>query len=663
MPWEASTDFEGVRPPGFPAAIEPDGGDDVPGWLAPIYPDSTSHASRVWSRLPWEPSNLSDDAIEIREQGGWGFAAYGEECADQSRKYAVREISGTASRTVSSGSCAGQIDDSRIATDWVETWDWEFRTTEDDPGTEEVDETAYEVIIEPAEDGTFQRVTNSWTPSGGSCIFIPGTPADATPPAPSAVDTGTTATWAYPAVAGYTPSGELTYTLSEEVTTTTIATMLDEWLDELPAFRAATATGFYGVIYQTESPDALYGSVGRGRVRFALKSDIPAGYKAVVDYVVRDSQPVDRLAGALPGNYWHDGDGTLTLSGVVSTSTDALGTWPRGAIATGDVDAAPWAVSLAASVVTVASTGDDGDCGLAARVASLSGDRRYRVLCRMDWVDDASLPDGDDAEFTLEMAVEEGEPNRTPTVWWTDHAPDEVRQVGFRILSEPGDIEVFTAGGWSAVAEADIPAALQDMVVETKTRAGGPWGFRNFDPAEGDPATPAWYTTASIDLAWEITGTNPDTCGDDPAGALTLLGQVTVDPAGRYADTVTTDSATFGGLGYDPDPDRHPDTRHPWYLTPPSYLLSRLNLALSSDSPTEVDLPPPHKDGAGDPLDQAVEVKRDRPTGWGSEVSRTAVDLEPDLEDETRSTWILPPSWPSAGQFATWESLRYEPAV
>ena len=33
--------------------------------------------------------------------------------------------------------------DQRVATDWVETWDWDLRTTPDDPETEEEDETAW----------------------------------------------------------------------------------------------------------------------------------------------------------------------------------------------------------------------------------------------------------------------------------------------------------------------------------------------------------------------------------------------------------------------------------------------------------------------------------------------------------------------------------------
>lgn len=662
MAWEASTEFEGVRPPGFPANIPFQGDlDEDDGFLARPLAGSTSAIVRLWSRLPWEPSALSEDAIEIREQGGWGFEAYGSACSDQARKFGVRTITGTASRNVSGGGCAGRIDDQRVATDWVETWDWTFQTTEDDPETEEEDETAYEVLIESTDDGTFQRTTNSWTASGATCAFIPGTAVDVTPPAASTAVNGTEATWAYPAVAGFTPTGELTYNLSEEVTTTTMTTLLDEWLEEAPEFRAATATAINGVIYQTESPDALYGKAARGRVRFPLKADIPLGYKAVVDYVVRECAPIDRLNGAQASNYWHDGTGSLTLSHVVTTSADALGTWTRGGITTTDVSDAPWVIVTASSVVNVASNGDDGDCGMIVRVASLSG-TRYRVKCRMNWGDEDSLPDGDEVEFTLSMAEEDGEPTRTPQVFWNDYAPDDVRGVGFRLLTEPGDIEVFAAGGWTDVPESGIPAALLDMIIESKTRGGGPWGFRNFEPEEGDPPEPTWYSKVAIDLAWTITGTNPDACGDDPTGELTLLGDVEVDAAGRYTDTITTDNADFGTLSFDPDPAIHPNTRHPWYLEPPTYLLTRLNLTVPSDTSTEAELPPPYKDGPNDPLDQAVEVKRDLPTGWGSEISRTAVDLEPDGDDETRSTWTLPPSWPSAGQFATWECLRYEPA-
>jgi hypothetical protein len=657
MPWEASTDFGGVRPPGFPGSIPVDGGFGVAGWISPQVAGSTSTTARLWSRLPWEPSNLSEDATEIRDQAGWGFAAYGDECADQPKKYATREIFGTASRLVATGGCSGQIDDQRVATDWVETWEWSFETTEDDPETEEVDESFYEVVLTAESEGTFQRTTNSWTPSGGTCIFVPGTPVDVDPPAPTTEIDGLSASWAYPAVSGFTPSGSMTYTLSDEVTTATMAILLDEWLAEDDAFRAATAGGL--AIYQTESPDATYGVVARGKVRFPLKGDIPSGFKAVVDYVLREAYPVDRLSGQTADVYWHDGEGSLTLSEVVTTSADALGEWPRGDIGTEDVDAAPWELAIAGSVVGAASNGDDGDCGLAVRVVSLDPERRFRVLGRMNWTSDSG---SDEAEFLLTMAEEEGEPTRTAAVYWSDHAPAAVRVVDFRIETEPGDIEEWDGEAWVTLSEAEIEGAMLAMSLQYKARGGGPWGFRNFDPAIGDPATPAWYATASVDLDWQITGTNPEPCGDTPSGELVFLGEVTVDAAGRYSETITTDTAVFGGRDFDPDSVLHPDTRHPWYADAGSYLVGRLPLTAPSDDPAAAELPPPAKDGPGDPLDQPVEVKRDRAQGWGEEVSRTSVDLTPSSGDETVSDWVLPPSWPAAGQFATWENLRYEPA-
>ena len=655
MPWEASTDFEGVRPPGFPGSIPVDGGSGCPGWLPAPVTAATSALRRVWSRLPWQPSELADDAWEIRDQGGWGFPAYGTACADVVKRYAVLEITGTARRLVSSGSCAGQVDDQRVATDWVETWDWTFQTTADDPGTEEIDETAYEVVIGSESAGTFQRTTNSWTPSGGSCIFGAGTPVDVDPPAASTAVSGVEATWSYPTVSGFTPDGALEYTLSSEITTTTISTLLDEWMLESDEFRQATGGGT--VIYETESPDGTYGRAARGRVRFDLKASIPEGYKAVVDYVLRESAPIDRLGSLVAAVIWNSGTASITLTDEITTSADALGEWPRAAIETSDVDEAPWEVSAGTNAaVGVNSSGGDGDCGLLVRVASLAPGRRFRLACNMDW--SSSGGSGED-DFTLEMAEEPGEPPRTPAVYWNDHAPDAVSGVTFRYLVEPGDIEEWIDGAWAAVAEADITGAIAVMAVEFKARGGGPWGFRNFDPAIGDPAAPAWYEKASISVNWSITGTNPDSCGDDPAGSLVFLGDVTVDAAGRYLDDLTTDTAEFGGLSYNPDPNIHPDARHPCHQSLPSYLVTRIPLDAPSDIPATADIPTP----GDDPFDQAVDVRRDLPTGWGDEVSRTPVELEPSSEFETQSEWVTPPTWPGPGQFATWENLRYEPAT
>lgn len=95
-------------------------------------------------------------------------------------------------------------------------------------------------------------------------------------------------------------------------------------------------------------------------------------------------------------------------------------------------------------------------------------------------------------------------------------------------------------------------------------------------------------------------------------------------------------------------------------MTDPSpkvgYLAQQVD-KLHADDPTEADIPRP----ANDPINVAVRIRRDLPDGWGDEVSRTPVELEPSSEIEILSDWVTPPAWPGSGEFATWECLRYEP--
>lgn len=665
MAWEPSTDFEGVRPTGFPTNIDFSGGYECPGWQPFPTNGGAGSSLRAWARLPWEPSNHAPMASpRIRDQGGWGFPAYGDACEDRFKRFAKRTISGTAERLVSGGGCNGQVDRTRTADGFEQVWEYSFETVPDDPETEETDESSYTVDFGIEEEGTLMETVNTWTPTGPStCSWSAGTPAAVAPVEDVTSVSTTTATWSYPNIAGFIPSGALTYTLAEEVTTSTMAALLDEWMDEDDDFM--DATGGSAVIYQTQSPEADRGVVARGRVRFSLFSDIPAGKKAVVDMVFRRSWPVDREHGYLADSLWNTGTGKLALSEAVTHSSDIFGEWPRGEIATSHIDEVPWVLEGVPGSSVGADGQYDGDCGLAIRFASLDSSRRFRISCRMTWSNEATMespPYNGEADFTMEMADGEGEPNRTPSVYWTDHAPDDVRSVGVRALTEDtGWLEEWIDGSWQPVLDDDLYAALPLILQEAKIRGGGPRGFQAFEPSPPDPDDiPTYYSKAAIDIDWSISGTNPDACGDDPSGSRVFRGSVEVDSAGRYVEEDIDDNdAEFGTLSYDPDGIIHPDARHPWYGDNGSYLVGWLPLFNSSDTPDELDLPPPAKGSSWDPYDAAVEVRRDLPEGFGQETSRVEIELSPSSDNESISDWVTPPVWPGAGEFVTWENLRY----